>query len=193
MIIFVTIWILFWYLILTGSTEMVKTYPKQRWWFNTLDWTLCPIMKLFFHGKITLKWHWKDFTDRINFGKYFAIKVDGNKTLPKVTTTWQQIKAEFKGDGQIVLDIDNADYELQGQYWQLGFYNPTTKLAKICTVKIPIKKYPLDIPHLIAVKGLVRCYVWGDDVVFFGIGPDGRQIIIQLSISSKNDQNILLI
>jgi hypothetical protein len=183
MITFVAMWILFWCIVLTGAVEMVETEPKQRWWFNTLDWTLCPIMKLLFHKKISLGYHWIIWKGKLTFGdslfgNSLTVHVNGDESLPKITSVWKQIWAEFKGKGQVLLDLNNLDSRLRKhKYWRLGFYDPKTKVSKLCIIKIPILEFPLS-QTLLLLKGMVRCYVWGDDVIFFGIDPDGQQLPI---------------
>ncbi|MFH1111830.1 MAG: hypothetical protein V1712_02035 [Patescibacteria group bacterium] len=178
---------------MTGFKKVVETEPKQHWWFDTLDLILHPIMKLFFHNKLTLAWHWKKWmTGEFPGIKSLAISLDGNKSLPKITSVWKQIKSEFKGKGQILINIDELNPIFQyTRYWRLCFWNPKTKLTKVCIVKIPITKYSLSsVP-----QGKIKCYVWGDTVVFFGINAMGLQIPIKYlsNVDVKNHPNVPLL
>ncbi len=170
---------------MTGFTKVIETQPKQRWWFDVLDLILYPIMKLFFHNKLTHGWHWKKW----KIGEFtgiesISIRLSGDTSLPKITNIWQQIKAEFKGEGQILLELDNRQNPRYQKHWRLGFWNPKTKLAKICNVKIPISFHKIYQTQ----SGLIRCYIWGDDVVFFGVHPDGLQVPIKVysSVDAKH-------
>ncbi|MFA4937312.1 MAG: hypothetical protein WC575_03435 [Patescibacteria group bacterium] len=159
-------------LLMTGFTKVVKTQPKQQWWFDVIDLTLYPIMKLFFHNKLTHKYHWREWAGKLDFEESLIIRFDGNKSLPTITNILQQIIAEFKGKGNILLSLNITDLIITNRYskwWQLGFFYPETGLTKVCRVKIPFFQLEEE-------KSAVRCYVWGNPVIFFGIDSNGNYL-----------------
>jgi len=125
-------------------------------------------MRIFFRNKLTHGYHWIAWHDDINTS--ITVKCDGDSEAPKIKGVWSQIKAEWKGWHKVAVMrlsllpsyFDKIIYS--PKFWQIGFENLTTKEKKLCTFKIE----GFDSP--------IMCYIGHDDVRFFAIGPDGKQL-----------------
>jgi hypothetical protein len=119
MLLLVTIYIII-YLFITGLIPQVKTNPQQPWYFNTLDWTFRPFMKLTMNGLLTHGWHWRKtrIPDKYwqNNNKTCAVLGDPNAINCLPGNIISQIKAHFLWKKCVVLaPINNA------RIWQLVF------------------------------------------------------------------------
>ena len=106
----------------------IKTNPPQKWWQNTLDWILWPIMILFFNKKTTHAWHWIKYDRPIILNK-FTLEIQGDKNATIVRGLWSQIWAEFWGWRKVVVVYyyyDPSTIKNKPKYVQLGFYDHNT-------------------------------------------------------------------
>ena len=169
------------------TTPRSYTFPPQGKILNILDRLIQPVMETFFFGKKSHAWHWISYHKPVHHSHYRSVYVRGDPNAPNINGMWSQIKAEANGQGRaIFLDRKTATGFYSFPYWRLGFRNIRTGETKICAIKIPIVRS--DDGSCIVHMG-VHCYVWGDDLIFFGLDPKGNQIPIaeypHLAVSAK--------
>lgn len=169
------------------TVPLVETYPRQKWYFDVLDWLLWPIMKKLFNGKLTHAWHWSTYSKTIRIKgdvgyawpdelKLRAFR--GDPRAPIVRGSWSQIKAEYSGWRKAVViraASQASDYRFSDG-WRIGFIDPATRTQKVCTVLL---RTPM-----------ASCYLGHDDVVFFALAKSGEQLIFDTKLTDRDAPDV---
>ncbi len=175
----ITLVLLLAYVAMTGSVAVVDTYPRQKWYLNTLDWTLRPIMKLFFHGKLTPGHHWKAYYGVLNYDE--SVRVAGDPSALEVRGWFSQILAELYGWHVVAVLTTEYAHPLgkkPPEQWKIGFKNILTGEKKLCTIVLSTHS-----------DRAVRLYVGRENIMFFATNLQGKQLTITLLARTRRDDS----
>ncbi len=166
-------WIIGWFLLLTGSVAKVETKPKQHWWYNTLDWTFWPFMKLFANGLLTHKHHWLSNKTLVKVNWHDALII----TIPadllaqprRSKNIFSQIIAHLRWKKCVVVKPQYLNIP-----WQLIFQAIEEKetVEQICTI---------------VLNGPVRLLIGPYTISFAGVTLNGSQFKLELIATTTRD------
>lgn len=146
-----------------------NTYPKQAWHFNILDWALRPVMKWFFHNKLTHAWHWQRIDPALRGSSGYIYGCWDSKAM-LVYTFFDRIKAEAVGWPTCIVIRPLIFSETT---WHIAFSTGSNHFERC----------------IIPVHGSVRLLLGPDPVEFHGLTKDGRPLpLFHVATTSRDNK-----